>query len=152
MTDDTPRRDQPGIRRAFSAAAALVVALEGLGMLVLAGWELVALVRGDTGSAVSAVALIVLTAVGAVVVLAFAAGTLRGRSWGRSGGIVTQLLILAVALGAATGQYAHPLTGLWLAVPAVAGLVLLILAARGAAQARRRTPGPDQADADPADS
>ena len=142
MTDDThsdtPAGESPAARPAFSAAAALVVALEGLGLAVLGGWELVALLSGDTGSAISAIALIVLTAVGAVVVLAFAGGILRGRSWGRSGGIVTQLLILAVAVGAATGQYAHPLTGLALAVPAVIGLALLILAARAAGRARGR--------------
>ena len=47
-----------------------------------------------------------LTAVGAAAVLAFAVAIWRGQSWGRSGGIVTQLLILAVALGAVTGAYA----------------------------------------------
>ncbi|HET8927655.1 MAG TPA: histidine kinase [Microbacterium sp.] len=142
MTDDTDSDvrggESPAARPAFSVAAALVVALEGLGLAVLAGWELVALVSGDSGSAISAIALIVLTGVGAVVVFAFAAGILRGRSWGRSGGIVTQLLILAVAVGAATGQYAHPLAGLALAVPAVIGLALLILAARAGGRARGR--------------
>lgn len=112
--------------------AAALVGLEGLGIAALAGWQVVALAGGDTDSIVSAVALIVLTLVGAIVVIAFAAGVLRGRSWGRSGAIVTQLLILAVALGAATGQYAHPLVGLALAVPAAIALVLLFVAARGA--------------------
>lgn len=118
--------------------AAALVGLEGLGIVALAGWQVVALAGGDTDSLVSAIALIVLTLVGAIVVIAFAVGVLRGRSWGRSGAIVTQLLILAVALGAATGQYAHPLVGLALAVPATIGLVLLVLAARGAG--RRDSP------------
>ncbi len=78
-----------------------------------------------------------LTLVGAVAVLAFAVAIWRGRSWGRSGGIVTQVLILAVALGAATGAYAHPSTALILAVPAVAALVLLVLAARAAGRDER---------------
>ncbi len=39
---------------------------------------------------------------------AFAVGIWRGWSWGRSGGIVTQLLIIAVAIGAMTGACAEP--------------------------------------------
>jgi hypothetical protein len=119
-----------------SRAATVVLAIEAVGLLALAGWQVVALTSGDTESAVSAVALIVLTVAGAAAVAAFAAATWRGASWGRSGGIVTQLLILAVALGAATGAYAHPLVGLALAVPAVVGFVLLVLAVRTAARER----------------
>lgn len=133
MTDRTRGRSST----ALAVTAAVIVAAEGVGLAALAVWEFIALVGGDTESALSSIALLVLTGVGAAIVLAFAAGIARGRSWARSGGIVTQLLILAVALGAATGQYAHPLTGLALAVPAVAGLVLLILVARAAGRARR---------------
>ena len=95
-------------------------------------WQVVALASGDTGSIESAVALVVLTLVGAAAVLAFAVAIWRGQSWGRSGGIVTQVLILAVALGAATGAYADPSTALVLAVPALVVLVLLVLAVRDA--------------------
>lgn len=115
--------------------AALLVGLEGLGVAALALWQIAALADGDTQSPESAIALIVLTVVGAVIVLAFAVGVVRGRSWGRSGGIVTQVLIVAVAIGAATGAYAHPLTGLAIAVPAVAAFVLLVIAARDAGRA-----------------
>lgn len=133
MTDRTRGRSST----ALAVTAAVIVAAEGVGLAALAVWEFIALVGGDTESALSSIALLVLTGVGAAIVLAFAAGITRWHSWARSGGIVTQLLILAVALGAATGQYAHPLTGLALAVPAVAGLVLLILVARAAGRARR---------------
>lgn len=112
--------------------AALLVGLEGLALVVLAIWQIGALAAGDTVAVDSALALIVLTVVGAAIVVAFAAAILRDRSWGRSGGIVTQALILAVALGAATGAYAHPLLGVEIAVPAVLALVLLILTARDA--------------------
>ncbi|GAA2984655.1 multisubunit Na+/H+ antiporter MnhF subunit [Microbacterium terrae] len=122
---------------ASGTAAAAIVALEGIGIAVLAVRELFALSAGDTGSVESAIALLVLTVIGAVAVLAFAVAILADRSWGRSGGIVTQALILAVAGGAATGAYAEPLIGLVLAVPAVAGLVLLLLAVRDAARRDR---------------
>lgn len=112
--------------------AAVLVALEGLGLVALTVWQIVAVVTGDTASIDSAIALIVLSAVGAAAVVAFAVAIWRGLSWGRSGAIVTQLLILAVALGAATGAYAEPAAALAIAAPAVVTLVLLILAVRAA--------------------
>lgn len=112
--------------------AALIVGLEGIGLVALTVWQVAALAGGDAGSLESALALIVLTAIGAAGVIAFAVAILRRRSWGRSGAVVLQVLILAVALGAATGAYAHPLTGLAIAVPAVIALILLALDARSA--------------------
>lgn len=116
----------------IARAAALVVGLEGAALVALVGWQVLAVIGGDTDSLASALALTVLTAVAAAAVIAFAVAIWRGLSWGRSGGIVTQVLILAVALGAATGAYAHPSTGLILAVPAIVALVLLVLAVRDA--------------------
>jgi hypothetical protein len=118
-------------------AAAVLVGLEGVGLVALTVWQIVAVAGGDTASIDSAVALIVLTAVGAAAVIAFAVAIWRGRSWGRSGAIVTQLLVLAVALGAATGAYAEPTTALVIAVPAIVTLVLLVLAVREAGKAAR---------------
>ncbi|NYF15897.1 hypothetical protein HDC37_000709 [Microbacterium sp. AK009] len=113
--------------------AGLLLALEGIGLLVLVGWQVVALVGGDTGILTTALALLVLTLAGAAIVLAFAGAAWRRISWGRSGGIVTQLLILAVALGAATGAYAQPFSALLLAVPAVVVLATLVWATRTSA-------------------
>ena len=117
--------------------AALVLGLEAIGVLALAGWQVVALVGGDTDSVVSSVALIVLTVIGAAIIAAFAVATAREVSAGRSGGIVTQLLILSVAIGAITGEWAAPTTALLIAAPAVVGLILLVLAVRAAAPPRR---------------
>jgi len=116
-----------------SRAGAVIVGLEAVGLVVIVVRELLSLLSGDAASVPSGLALLVLTAVGAVAVAAFAIALWRGRSWGRSGSIVVQLLILAVALGAATGAYAEPIVGLALAAPAVVALVLLILGARRAA-------------------
>jgi hypothetical protein len=120
-----------------SRLAAIILGLEGIAIIGLVLWQVIALSAGDTGSVESALALVVLTAIGAVAVLAFAVATWRGESWGRSGGIVTQLLILAVALGAVTGAYAHPVTGAALAVPAIVALVPLVLAVRAAGRRTR---------------
>lgn len=117
--------------------AAVLVGLEGVGLVALAVWQIAAIVTGDTASIDSAIALIVLTVVGAAAVIAFAVAIWRGHSWGRSGAIVAQLLVLAVALGAATGAYAEPAAALALAAPAVITLVLLVLAVREAGKAPR---------------
>lgn len=121
----------------FGRVAAVLVALEGLGLVALTVWQVVAVVGGDTSSLDSSVALLVLSAIGAAAVLAFAVAVWRGRSWGRSGAIVTQLLILAVALGAATGAYAEPQVALAIAAPAVVTFVLLLLAVREAGREPR---------------
>lgn len=118
--------------------ASALLALEGAGLLVVAGIEIVALVTGDAAEVGSSIALIVLTVIGALAVLAFAVATARGQSWGRSGGIVTQMLMLAVAFGAITGPAPSPGFALAVAVPAVVGLALLISATRRAG-ARRTT-------------
>jgi hypothetical protein len=122
--------------------AAVLLALEGVAIVALVIWQAAALVAGDTDSIESAIALVVLTAVGAAAVLALAVATWRGLSWGRSGGIVTQLLILAVALGAVTGAYADARTGLLLALPALVTLVLLVIAARAAGRSARDAASP----------
>jgi hypothetical protein len=122
--------------------AAALLALEGLAIVALVIWQVAALVAGDTESIETAIALVVLTAVGAAGVLAFAVATWRGLSWGRSGGIVTQLLILAVALGAVTGAYADTGTGLLLALPALVTLVLLVISVRAAGRSARDAASP----------
>lgn len=121
----------------LARVAAGVVGIEAIGILALAAWQIVALVGGDTDSAVSAIALIVLTVLGGVAVGAFALGIWLGLSWGRSGGIVTQLLIIAVAVGAVTGADAHPLIALALGIPPLAVLVLLFLVARRSAAEKK---------------
>ena len=124
-------------------AAAVLVGLEGGALIALAVWQTMAIASGDTAALDSAIALLVLTVVGGAAVFAFAVAIWRGLSWGRSGAIVTQVLILAVALGAATGAYAHPATALILAVPALVTLVLLVIAVRGAGRQARESSAED---------
>ena len=72
------------------AVAAVIVALEGIGVGALAIREIIAMIAGDTAAIDSAIALLVLTVVGAIALIAFAVAIWRGQSWGRSGGIVAQ--------------------------------------------------------------
>lgn len=112
--------------------AAVILALESIVLLIVTGWELVALVSGDTESVASSIALLVLTAIGAVAVAAFAAATWRGSSWGRSGGIVTQLLALAVALGALSGTDPQPAFAAAVSAPAIVAFIALVIGTRDA--------------------
>lgn len=115
--------------------AAAMLILEAVALACVAGAEMLALVRGDSVDPTSGIALIVLTLLGVVAVAAFGVAVARGQSWGRSGGIVTQVLIGAVALGAVTtGADTQPLFALGLGLPAVIVLVVLILAVRAAAR------------------
>lgn len=115
---------------AFARAAAAVLALEGAVLVVFAIIEMFGLGAGSAASLPTAIALVVLTLIGAAALFAFAAGTHRGRGWARSGGVVLQVLAVALAL-AATGVQPVP----WLFVvgvglPGLVGFVLLIAASR----------------------
>ena len=113
-----------------------ILALEAVAVGVVFVWELIALVAGDTSDPVSAIALLALTALGALALGAFAVATWRGLSWGRSGGIVAQLLLLAVAGGALTGPVPSASTAMTVGIPALIALALLLLAVRAAAPRR----------------
>lgn len=117
--------------------ATIVLALEATALLALLVWQVYELFSAETVSTSSALALIVMTALASVALGGFSVATARNRSWGRSGGIVAQVLILAVALGAVTGAGVAPLVAAALAAPGIVGGVLLVLAVR---EAGRETP------------
>lgn len=114
----------------LAAAAAAVLALEGSALTVVALVELFGLGAGDAASLPTAIALIVLTLVGAAALFAFAVGTRRGHTWARSGGVVLQVLALALALASLTVQPVLWVFVLGLGVPALVGFVLLIASTR----------------------
>ncbi|CAL4860502.1 histidine kinase [Microbacterium sp. MM2322] len=117
--------------------AAAWLGLEATGVLGLAVWEIVALVGDDSDSLGSSLALLVLTVLGAAALVGFAVAVWRGGSWGRSGGVVVQVLVLSIALGTLTGQGADTRLAATIAVPGIVGLILLIAAARAAGQRAR---------------
>ncbi|MDX2398431.1 hypothetical protein [Microbacterium algeriense] len=114
----------------LALAAAAVLGLEALALVVFAIIELVGLGAGDAASLPTAVALIVLTLIGAAALVAFALGTRAGRSWARSGGVVFQVLAVALALAALTLQPVSWTFVLGVGLPALVGFVLLISSAR----------------------
>lgn len=120
--------------RHFSTVlAAILVVLEGIGLLVLAGLQVPPIISGDVATMDSAIALLVLTLVFAAGVVMFGVGIFRGQTWARSGGIVTQVLIFSVGLGALTGVlYPHPVLGISLMTPAIIVFALIITSTRKA--------------------
>ena len=114
----------------LAAAAAAVLALEGAALTIVAMVEIFGLSAGEAASLPTAIALIVLTLIGAVALFAFAVGARRGRTWARSGGVVLQVLALALALASLTVQPVLWTFVLGVGAPALIGLVLLVASAR----------------------
>ena len=115
---------------AVATAAAVVLALEGAALVVFAIIELFGLGAGQATSPATAIALIVLTLIGAAALFAFAVGTRRGRTWARSGGVVLQILALALALASLTAPPVVWMFVFGVGVPALVGLVLLVATSR----------------------
>jgi hypothetical protein len=116
----------------LTIAAAAVLALEAAALLVVTLGEVFGLSSGAAASLPSALGLIGLSAVGAVGLAALAYAVLRGRSFGRSGGMVVQILAIAVALSALTVRPFPVLFVLALLIPGAIGAVLLFLLTRRA--------------------
>jgi hypothetical protein len=115
---------------ALAAAAATILALEGAALAVFAIIEMIGLGAGDAASLPTAIALVVLTLIGAGALVAFALGTVRGRTWARSGGVVLQVLAVALALASISVQPVPWIFVLATGLPGLVGFVLLIAASR----------------------
>src|SRR5690606_15958010 len=109
---------------------AVILALEGVAITVIGLIELFALGAGDAASVSSGVALIALTLIGAAALFAFAVGVLRHASWARSGGIVFQVLGIALALAALSIEPTPWAFVLIIGVAGIAGLIVLITTVR----------------------
>lgn len=118
--------------RLFGVAsiAGAVLAIEGVALIVIVVIELLAMRGGDASSFASGLALIVLTLIGVAALLAFSVGVLRRASWARSGGIVFQVLGIALALAALSVQPTPWTFVLSIGVLGVVGLVSLIATER----------------------
>lgn len=119
--------EQPsaGGRRALWVVRALLL-LEALGMVVIVGWLVIDLFALEPSSYATAIALIVIAAIGAVWTIANAAGAARRAGWSRASSIVWQFLQLSVAVGAFQGLFARADIGWVLLVPAVVVVALLL--------------------------
>lgn len=93
-----------------------------LGILLL-----VELLTVPPASLATAVALVVVAGLTVVVLGAVLLGVWRGRAWVRAAGVVFQVLLFAIGVGALQGAFAQPGWGWPLIVVAVLGFVLLVV-------------------------
>ncbi|WP_298037779.1 hypothetical protein [uncultured Microbacterium sp.] len=111
---------------ALAASAAAVLALEGAVLATLAIIELFGLGAGRAAVPTTAIALIVLTLIGAGALFAFAWGTRSGRTWARSGGVMLQVLVIAFALASLGVEPVPWIAVLGAGIPGIVGFVLLM--------------------------
>lgn len=121
-----------GIVRApgLALAAAAVLAAEGAALLVFAVIELVDVWAGEAVVVPTALALVVLTLIGALALFGFAIGTRKGHSLARSGGVVLQVLAVVIALASFTLQPIPWAAIAGIGLPGLVGFALLIASAR----------------------
>jgi len=105
----------------------VVVAVELAGVLALGILLLLEVLTQPPASLATALALVVLAGFTAVVLGAVLVGIWRGRAWVRAAGVVFQVLLFAIGVGALQGALAQPDWGWPLIIVAVVGFVLLVV-------------------------
>ncbi|MGW9632174.1 hypothetical protein ACWGST_15870 [Agromyces sp. NPDC055520] len=116
---------ETGVRSALAVVSVLLF-LEAAAMVALVIWLVIDLLSLAPSSYTTAIALLVLVAIGAIWVVTVAFGSLRRAPWSRAAAIVWQILQLSVAVGAFQGLFARPDVGWALLVPAITVIGLLL--------------------------
>lgn len=87
---------------------------------------LVDLLTMPPASLATAIALLVVVGLAAVVLVSVLRGIWRGRAWVRAASVVIQVLIAAIGIGALQGAFAQPEWGWPLIIVGLVGFVLLV--------------------------
>ncbi|WP_243648566.1 hypothetical protein [Agromyces fucosus] len=116
-----------GVRTALVVVSVLLL-LEAAAMVALVIWLVIDLFSLEPSSYATAIALLVLVAIGAIWVVTVALGSLRQAPWSRAAAIVWQILQVSIAVGAFQGLFARPDVGWALLVPAITVIGLLLWA------------------------
>ncbi|HSR24153.1 MAG TPA: hypothetical protein VLW53_11420, partial [Candidatus Eisenbacteria bacterium] len=103
---------------------AVLVALQGVGLLVAAGFYAVELLVATVSDAGRAAVTAVLALLAAAELILVARGLARGRRWARSPALVTNVILLPVAFGLLQGGVWYVGGPLLLWALAVVGLLL----------------------------
>ena len=111
--------------------AALLVALQGAGLLGIGVYYLVTVAIGQAGEQRGALVSAALALLAGLALLLVARGLGRARRWARAPALLAQLLVLPVAVTPLQGE--QVVLGAALLAWALAALVLLLLPAVGAA-------------------
>ncbi|MEV1129822.1 hypothetical protein [Agromyces sp. NPDC049794] len=117
--------DSAGVRAAL-VIISVVLVLEAAALIALVAWLVADLIALRPSSYATAIALLVLVAIGALWVSLTAVASLRRVPWSRAAAIVWQVLQVSVAVGAFQGLFARPDLGWLLLVPAITVIGLLL--------------------------
>lgn len=101
-----------------------ILLIEAVAMAAIVGWLLIDLVTLRPSSYATAIALLILTVIGAIFIWVVAVLCLRRNARFRGGAVIWQLIQLAVAIGSFQGVFAQPLIGWVILVPSLLALVL----------------------------
>lgn len=117
--------DSGGVKAAL-VVIGVVMVLEAAALIALVVWLIADLFALQPSSYATAIALLVLVAIGALWVSVTAVASLRRAPWSRAAAIVWQVLQVSVAVGAFQGLFARPDLGWLLLVPAITVIGLLL--------------------------
>jgi hypothetical protein len=121
-----PPAEQRAVGRSARRLLAVLVALQGGLLVAVAVFYIIEVVIGEPRSVPGAVGILLMAGAAGFGLLLVARGLLARRRWGRSPALVTQLMIIPVALASfPTGWYIGGPLLVW----AVAVIVLLFLPA-----------------------
>jgi len=130
--------NQPAYRPLGLVAAAILVFLEALVILGIAGYLLLEILGGQSKSIGAALSLFLLVLLGAAWIGFAGRGLLRGRRWARSTAVFWQLVQLAIASASFDGRGANAAIGVGLIVPSV--IVLWLMFTKKVVRATRDEP------------
>ena len=119
------RTNKPVLRPIGLVSAAILVFLEALVILGLAGYLLIEIISGQSKSFGTAVSLFAIVLLCAAWIGYAGRGLLLGRRWARSTSVFWQLVQLAIASASFDGRGANAVIGVSLIVPSVIVLWLL---------------------------
>jgi len=103
-----------------------ILALEAVFLAVVTVALTVELVGQQADFPVTALALVGLTALVVVWLVAMTAGVWRARAWTRGGILVYHFLQLAIGVGSLQGFVPRPDIASWIIIPSVVGIVLAL--------------------------
>ena len=130
--------NQPASRPLGLVAAAILVFLESLVILGIAGYLLLEILGGQSKSIGAALSLFLLVLLGAAWIGFAGRGLLNGRRWARSTAVFWQLVQLAIASASFDGRGANAAIGVSLIVPSV--IVLWLMFTKKVVRASRDEP------------
>lgn len=105
--------------------AIAILTLESSALIVVTLWSLLAILQGNTFSLTSSLFLLGLLAAAALWAGNITYGLLKRKRWSHTAAMVLQLLIASIATASFSGEFASPVIGWSLLIPAALSFYLL---------------------------